>query len=291
MQNKRIYGLFILVCTVFGSTFLSISLGLKAGASPLFFAALRFACAGGIMLLALWVAKRLPFYAIGSLAGRAMFFSLFMTVGTFGCMFMAQTRVDSGFMARLDATGPLVTALFAALLLRKKMAFTHAVAFVLGTTGTFLIASPAARAETPYLIVAAGSVLFYGAGNVLYPMLFSEGEDPVLISALQAFFGGLILMMIALPTETIHFPLSATGPFLYLVLCGSIIGHTAALVLVRDAGPVFASGWLYVSPVIATVLGALVLGESISASGVLGTVVALAGVFVLGRAERGKARI
>ena len=31
MRNKRKYGLFILVCTLFGSTFLAISLGLKAG--------------------------------------------------------------------------------------------------------------------------------------------------------------------------------------------------------------------------------------------------------------------
>ena len=91
---------------------------------------------------------------------------------------------------------------------------------------------------------AAGSVIFYAVGNVLYPLLFPYKEDPILINALQSLLGELILMIIALPTETVRFPLAAIGPFLYLTLVGSIVGHTATLILVRDAGPVFASGWL-----------------------------------------------
>ncbi|WP_022666639.1 DMT family transporter [Desulfospira joergensenii] len=285
MGNQKIYGLFILVSTLFGSTFLAISLGLKAGASPLFYAALRFTTAGGILLTVLILSKRASFASIRSLAGRGILFSLFMTVGSFGCMFIAQTRVDSGFMARFDASGPLVTALFAVLFLGKRLSLAHFAAFFLGTTGTFLIASPAARAEPVYLIAAAGTVLFYAAGNVLYPLLFSDEENPVLISAIQAFVGGIILLGIALGTENLQFPSAAFWPFLYLVIGGSIFGHTAALILVRDAGPVFASGWLYVSPVIATVLGVWVLDESITAVGICGTIMALAGVFILGRTE------
>jgi len=285
MQNKRIYGLFILVCTLFGSTFLAISLGLKAGASPLFYAALRFTAAGGILLIALVLSKRANLATILPLTGRGTLFSFFMTVGSFGCMFIAQTRVDSGFMARFDATGPLVTALLAALFLGKKLSLAHFAAFFLGTAGSFLIASPAAKAEPAYLIATAGAVLFYAAGNVLYPILFSDDESPVLISAIQAFAGGIILMGIALSTETVRFPFAALWPFLYLVIGGSILGHTAALVLVRDAGPVFASSWLYVSPVIATILGAGILNESITTAGILGTVLAFAGVFLLNRIE------
>ena len=283
---KRIYSLFILVCAVFGSTFLAISLGLKAGASPLFFAALRFTIAGAILMAGLRAAHRFSLPEARALAGRTVFFSLFMTAGTFGCMFIAQTQVDSGFVARLDATGPILTAFFAALMLRKKLGLSHLLAFALGTGGSILIAAPAVRAEPLYLGFALGSVLLYAAGNVLYPLLFSRGDDPVLISALQAFFGGLILMVAALLTEPVCFPLAAVWPLAYLVLAGSVIGHTASLILVRDAGPVFASAWLYVAPGVATILGALVLREPVTLAGVLGTVMALAGVFALSRAER-----
>ena len=38
-------------------------------------------------------------------------------------------------------------------------------------------------------------------------------------------------MGIALGTETVRFPFAALWPFLYLVIGGSVLGHTAALVL------------------------------------------------------------
>ena len=287
MKNRKIYILFMVVCTAFGSTFLSISLGLRAGASPLFFAALRFTLAGGLMLAGLGLSGRLAFGNIRRLFGRALLFSLLNTVGTFGCMFIAQTRVDSGFMARLDAAGPIFTALLAAVLLRKKLTLYHGAAFFLGTLGCTLIAGPAVGGKALYLAIAAASVLFYAGANILYPILFSEKDDPVLISALQAFSGGLVLLVAAVWAEPVRFPPAAVWPLAYLVLGGSIIGHTAALVLIRDAGPVFASGWLYVAPGVATVLGALILDEPVTLAGVLGTALALAGVLTLNRAERG----
>jgi drug/metabolite transporter (DMT)-like permease len=44
---------------------------------------------------------------------------------------------------------------------------------------------------------------------------------------------------------------------------------------------VFASSWLYVSPPIATALGALVLGERFGATELLGTGLALSGVYLV----------
>lgn len=286
MNNKKKYGLFILICTIFGSTFLVISLGLNAGASPLFFASLRFILAGGTMLPILLLTRKTDFHQIKKLLGRSAFLSLFLTSGTFGCMFIAQTGVDSGFMARLDATGPLFTALFSALFFRKALSTPHFAAFILGMAGSFLIASPASTAEPFYLLMAGGSVILYAVGNALYPALFRQNEDPIVISALQSLSGGLILFAAALLTEKIHLPLNAFGPLVYLVIIGSIIGHTASLILVKEAGPVFASGWLYVAPVVASVLGILVLGEILTVNGITGTLIALAGVFILDRAEK-----
>lgn len=285
MRRKTVYPLFVLVCLIFGTTFLAISLGLQAGASPVFYAALRFSTAGAIMLLAMLFAGRIPSANMVSLLFRSFILSLFLTVGTFGCMFVAQTRIDSGFMARLDAGGPILTAFFAVLFLGKKLGVYHFVAFFLGMSGSFLIASPVAGADPVYLVIAAASVVFYAAGNSLYPVIFRQEENTVLISALQSFIGGIILMIIALFTEAVSFSPAAIIPFLYLVIGGSVVGHTATLVLVREAGPVFASGWLFVSPVIATVLGFFILREQVSFAGIAGMVLALTGVFILNHAE------
>lgn len=288
MGNYKKYGLFVLVCFIFGNTFLAISLGLRAGASPLYFAATRFFSAGVLMLIPLILLKKASLRTIRNLFLRSFILSLFLITGTFGLMFIAQTRVDSGFMARLDATGPLITAFLAAMLLRKKLNWIHIAALLLGTAGTFLIASPASGADPLYLLAAAGSVVFYALGNILYPLLFTEKEDPVLISALQNIFGGLVLGIAAFATGSTELPKTVLGPLLYLIIAGSIIAQTGTLILVKTAGPVFASGWLYVAPVIATLSGVLVLNEAISVEGITGTLLALGGTFLLGKAESGR---
>lgn len=286
MKTRKTWGLFALVCAIFGTTFLAIRVGLDAGASPLFFAALRFVAAGAVLTGGLTAAGRLSFASAKAMAGRSALLSLFLTVGTFGFMFIAETKVDSGLMARLDATGPLFTALFAAFFLGKRLSAAHFGAFALGTAGTLLIAAPSSLADPLYLAAAAGSVVTYAAGNALYPRLFSPADDPLAASALQTLFGGLVLLAAALFLETPAFPAAALPSLLWLVVAGSVVAHTATLVLVRDAGPVFASGWLYVSPGVATFAGSLLLGERVTVPGLAGTGLALAGVFLLDRAER-----
>ena len=286
MRSKKTWGLFALICAIFGTTFLAIRMGLDAGASPLTFASLRFVIAGSLLSGFLFVSGKLTPRVAVSMLPRVALLSLFLTVGTFGCMFIAETRVDSGLMARLDAAGPLVTAVFAAVFLGKHFSLSHVPAFALGMAGSLLIASPAAAAEPLYLAIAAGSVVTYAAGNALYPRLFRADEDPMAVNALQMLIGGTILFIGALATEKPMFPPSAVGPLLWLIVAGSMVAHTASLILVRDAGPVFAASWLYVSPCVATVAGALVLCEAITPLGIAGTALALTGVFLLDRAER-----
>jgi drug/metabolite transporter (DMT)-like permease len=286
MRTRKTYALFALVCAIFGTTFLAIRMGLDAGASPLFYAGLRFVIAGVALTAVLFATGRLTLRTTLALASRSALLSLFLTVGTFGLMFVAETQVDSGLMARLDAAGPLFTALFATLFLGKRLSLAHMLAFTLGMAGTMLMASPASFVGGAYLAAAMGSVVVYAAGNALYPRLFGRGEDPISVSALQTLIGGLILLAASPLLEAPVFPSAALAPLLYLAFAGSVVAHTATLILVRDAGPVFASSWLYVAPVVATFAGAVVLSEGIAVPGMIGTTLALVGVFVMDRAER-----
>lgn len=324
MKSRKSYALFVLICGIFSTTFLAISLGLDAGATPLFFAGLRFSGAGLVLVCLVFARRALSPRSCGpkgsgravidgrsgralravtpvadadhrgpsgavrylaALAPRSTLLSLFLTVGTFGLMFLAQTRVDSGFMARLDATGPLVTALLSLILLGKRFNVLHGLAFLLGSAGGILIAAPTGAADGPFVLAAAGSVVVYAVGTVLYPLLFREDEDPVAVSALQSLAGGLVLLVLASFTECPVLPAAALGPLVYLTLIGSVLGQTASLVLVRDAGPVFASAWLYVAPPAASLVGAFFRDERLGPGGAFGMILALAGVLLMTRAE------
>jgi len=294
MNRRTTIALFALVCAVFGTTFLAIRLGLVAGATPLFYAGTRFTAAGLILLGVQLVAGRVDSATLRRLFARSLLISLFLTAGTFGTMFWAETRIDSGYMARLDSLGPILTALFASMALRARLGRYHLLGLAAGTVGVILLASSVRSApqDVPALITALASVVTYALGMVLYPKLFDRTDDPVTINALQMALGGVVLLLIAPLFETVTLPATASAllPLIYLIVAGSIVGHTANLVVIRNAGPIFASAWLYVAPPVATVAGAIVLGETIGIKQIIGTLCALIGVFFVLQAERTSAR-
>jgi len=110
----------------------------------------------------------------------------------------------------------------------------------------------------------------------------------MIVSALQSLLGGLALLAAAPLLERVVWPPTAPAwwALAYLTIAGSILGHSLSLVVVRDAGSVFASSWLYVSPPIATALGAMVLGERFGTTELLGTGLALSGVYLVSRRVR-----
>jgi drug/metabolite transporter (DMT)-like permease len=66
--------------------------------------------------------------------------------------------------------------------------------------------------------------------------------------------------------------------FLYLMLIGTMAAYVAYGFLIRHTSPIIASSCMYVNPVVAVALGALLLGEPVTHSTVIATIVILASV-------------
>jgi drug/metabolite transporter (DMT)-like permease len=288
--SRKPWAAFAVMCAVFATTFLAIRIGVRDGASPFLFAGLRFGVAGALLLGALLLRRRATWRDVKRLSPRAFAVSLPLTTITFGAMYWAESRIDSGLMSRLEALGPVVTALLARALLGSRLPRIAWLGLGLGVTGGVLLAGAAqgGRVEPAGLSLALVSVVAYAAGLVLYDRLFGPDDDPVTVSALQSLLGGVALLAAAPLLERAVWPPTAPAWFAlaYLTIAGSILAHSLSLVVVRDAGSVFASSWLYVSPPIATVLGALVLGERFGTTEVLGTGLALSGVYLVSRRDR-----
>jgi drug/metabolite transporter (DMT)-like permease len=287
MTRPKPWAAFAAMCAIFGTTFLGIRIGVRDGASPLLVAGLRFGAAGVLLLGVLRVRRRLAWSDVRRLSTKAFAVSGPLTTITFGSMYWAERRIDSGLMSRLETLGPVVTALLARALLGSRLRRTAWVGLGLGVVGGTLLAGTAqgGRAEAAGVAAALVSVVAYAAGLVLYDRLFEPGDDPLTISALQSLFGGVVLLATAPLAEPISWPQTSPAwlALVYLTLAGSLLGHTLSLVVVRDAGSVFASSWLYVSPPIATALGAVALGEQFGATELAGTGLALAGVYLVTR--------
>jgi drug/metabolite transporter (DMT)-like permease len=302
MRTARVYAIFCLVCAVFGTTFLAIKLGVSAGASPFLFAGLRFVAAGIILGAALLASGRATLASIAALAPRAAILSLPYIIGNFGATFWAEQYIDSSTAAQIDAVGPIASALLSSLFLGKRLKPAHGLGIAAGFVGVWLIVRAASAGAVgdgasggagihglrlfASIAMLAGAVSFAGA-SVLYKRLFDDSVDSFAVNVTNMLSGGVGLLVLSAIAERPHFPPTAGAvlPLVYLVVVGSLVGHSANLWLVKKAGPLFTSSWCYVSPVIATMVGALALGERISAWNVVGAAATLLGVYLITKAE------
>lgn len=292
-KDSRVYAVFCLVCAVFGTTFLAIRIGVSTGAPPFLFAGIRFVAAGLILATAVLATRRATLTSLAALAPRAAILCLLYIVANFGATFWAEQYISSSAAAQIDAVGPIASALLSALFLGKKLKASHFLGIAAGFAGVWLIVGGSGGASGEELRLAAsiamlGGAIGFAGASILYKRLFGDEVDSFAVNALNMLFGGIGLLALSAAFERRPFP--ATAPALlslgYLVVIGSLVGHSANLWLVKKAGPLFASGWSYVSPVIATIVGALALGEATRPAALGGAALTLAGVYLIGRVER-----
>lgn len=281
---------YLLMCLVFGTTFLAIKIGVDASVPPFFSAGIRFVVAG--MILFLFMAWRRK--ASWTLLWRKEFavIGACMTFATFSALYWAEQYVSSGIAAVLSATGPLIMVGLQSLVMRHKASRTSVFGCLIGFIGVVLLVLPnlTVSAEIKWVIGCAAILIaeFGYSWGALYskPVIERYSQaSPIALNAVQMIYGGLMLLVLSACTEYVRadslLTTNAMGSLLYLTVIGSMVGHSLFYWLVSKTNPVFPATWLYVSPLIALAVGALFYGETLtwlSLAGVLtiigGTVLA-----------------
>jgi len=108
--------------------------------------------------------------------------------------------------------------------------------------------------------------------------------DPLAASALQMLLGGVMLLGIATATgewSRLAFTPRTAGAMVYLVIFGSLIGYSAYIYAVKHLPISTVSLYAYVNPIIAVVLGTLLLGEPFGWRIVLAAGLVFAGIAVV----------
>ena len=82
-----------------------------------------------------------------------------------------------------------------------------------------------------------------------------------------------------------HFNVAAAGSLAYLITCGSLLGYTGFIYLLEHVPVAKVSSYAYVNPVVAVVLGILLLHERPAAEEYLGMAVIPVAVFLLTTAQ------
>ncbi|HEX6104645.1 MAG TPA: EamA family transporter [Gemmatimonadales bacterium] len=261
---------YLLVCTVWGSTYLAIRIGVQ-DLPPLLFAGVRFLIAGGLLALILHATgDRLPRSArdwrIHTVTG------LFLLLGGNAVVVWAEQFVESGPASVFVAAVPLWAAFFDVVVPGGTSVFTWrvGVGLALGFLGSGLLAGVtpgellAADLKGPIALTLASASWALGT---VYSKRNRTDTTPFSGAAVQMLAGGAVITLLGLLLgEAGDWRLSAQGlgALAYLVVFGSIVGFTAYAYALRHSSPTIVGTYAYVNPVVAVLLGWMILNESVT---------------------------
>jgi drug/metabolite transporter (DMT)-like permease len=274
----------LVVYVVWSSTYLAIRVAVRPGAgfAPYSLAALR--CLLAFPLLLGWARLRglrlRPMHH--ELPRMALSGVLLWTFGN-ALVVVAEQRVDSALAAILIASTPIWVALIESLVDRRTPSRFAVVALLVGFAGTGLIGYPAlrggVRADALAILILPVSSLCWGAGSLLQRRRPVE-LDAMVCAAYQMLFGGLGTTAMALVCREPWPQPSASAwvAFGFLLVFGSLISFTSFLKALHLLPTRVVFTYSYVNPVLAGLLGWLVLGERLPSVALTGGALVLLGV-------------
>jgi drug/metabolite transporter (DMT)-like permease len=273
---------------IWGSTYLAIKIAIET-MPPFFMASSRFLIAGALLYgLARFKGANRPNtkqWKHSAIVGT------FLIAGGNGVVTVAERWVDSNIAALIIASSPLFMTLLGWLGgVQKKPGWLGIGSLLLGLGGVaYLIESPNTSSESGQLggyALVLLAVLSWTIGCI-----FAKRNpikiDSWLNSSMQMICGSIVCLVTGLCIGEID-TLSIGGisarswiAFVYLIIFGSIIGYTSYVFLLKHCTPTTVSSHAYVNPVVAVILGWLILDERLTQSGWIGSGLILISVFAL----------
>ncbi|QSB04921.1 EamA family transporter [Natronoglycomyces albus] len=267
---------------VWGSTYLVTTEYLPPD-RPLLAAVLRALPAG---LLLLVIARRLPqgswwFKAtvLGAL-NIGMFFTL---------LFIAAYRLPGGVAATVASVQPLLVAGLAVGLLSQRLRLRTIFLGLAGMAGVALLVLRAEAAIDPIGVGAAFASAVSMACGVVLSKRWAADVPPVALAAWQLLAGGLLMLPLMLTYEGMPPTLTTThvAGYAYLAIIGGAVAYAVWFQGIRQLPPANVSFLGLLSPLVATGLGWVVLGQSLTLWQVVGAAVVLTAAVL---AQMGTAR-
>lgn len=281
-----------IVYVVWGSTYLGIKIVVEE-APPMTSMGLRFVTAGVVLGAMVTVARggvRALALTRRQLAGTA-FLGLTLPLLGNGLVSIGEQRgATSGFAALLIALAPLIIVVFRLVEGDVPRPATLA-GVVLGFVGLAVLVL-LGRGAGDFSFVPALIVLFaascWALGSYVQPRLWLP-SDPFVVAVWEMVLGGLMMVATGLAIGerfTFDYPSTTWWALSYLVVFGSVVAFTAYVWLVANAPISLVATYAYVNPVIAVLLGWLVLDEAITWPIVAGGTLVLVAVALVVSAER-----
>jgi probable blue pigment (indigoidine) exporter len=264
-QRKNLV-LLVALGLIWGSAYPVIRYGIVAGATPIAFAAARYALSA-LAIAALAAAIGIPRPGPRSIALSAILGV--PIVGVYGLLLYVGEQTTSGGLASiLIGVTPLLTALFALPVLPgESLRRAGLVGLGVGFVGVFVLVFPppgvtlASSFWGPVAVL--GAAASFAVGSVALRARRPEGETLWGVSVQFAVATGFLAFVLPglEPHSALPFSSGVVISLAYLVLLPSVVGYALYFSLHHRVGPSRANVVAYVNPVAALSVGTFLFGE------------------------------
>ena len=274
----------LILCGIWGSTWLFIKIGLR-DLPPITFAGIRFLIAATI-LLALALISRAPWprsrrdWTLIAISGTLQF------ALNYGLVFWGEQYITSGLAAVLQSTFPAFGLVIAHLYLPyERITIRKLAGVLLGVLGVAVIFSDQLAIAGKFALLGSVALVlsaFFGSYSNVLVKAYGTHIDPRMLAAGQMIFGFVPLLLIGILIEGnplhFHWTRIAIVSLLYLVIVGSVIAFGLYYWLVRKMDVTNTMLIALVTPVIAVIIGMIVLHEELNWRLVVGGLCIISGI-------------
>jgi drug/metabolite transporter (DMT)-like permease len=284
MKSRLVW---LLLCCIWGSTWLFIKLGLE-DLPPLTFAGIRFVIAT-IIVFALILVRRV------SLPRTKRDWTLLAVTGilsftlNYGLVFWGEQYISSGLAALLQSTLPLFGLVIAHFYLPKeRMTWMKVFGVLLGVLGVGVIFSNQLQVSGKQALWGSSALVmsaFCAAYANVLVKAYGLNLQPSVLAGGQMLFGLIPLLLIGIPLEgnPINYrwtPIAVLSLF-YLAIVGTVVAFLLYYWLVHNMDVTKTMLIALVTPVTAVILGMLVLKEEMNWRTLIGGVMIMSGLALI----------
>jgi drug/metabolite transporter (DMT)-like permease len=277
------------ICIIWGTTYLALRIGVLHF-PPFLFVVIRQLSSGLLLATLAFVFAGANWPSRQNVLRQAFAGFLMITLGN-GLVAYAEVLIPSGVAAILCSLMPMMVILINLTINREERpTLPIAIGVIVGLAGIIIMFGEHV-AEFSNVEYMAGILLIFVAvvawagGSVWLKKKNSEG-NLFLNTALQMLFGGLWTIPFSLLFDDlshVSWSVEAGLSLAYLIVFGSVIAYACYSYTLRTLPMTILSLYAYVNPVVAVILGWLVLNEKLNAMIVLSILITVAGIYIVNR--------
>lgn len=282
-ERRRALAAWVAVCLIWGTTYLGIRVAIET-MPPFLMAGLRWTLAGILFTMALRAGGiRLPPFTVWPAV--ALMALLLIALGN-GAVVWAEQFVTSGMTAVLLASSPFWMTGIEMAIGGERLTGRTILGLVVGFAGILLLVWPelGRGAQSGRFLAGVIAIQVACATWALgssWSKRHARTENLFAMTALQMLLGGVMMLIAGSAAgewQHLHFSTRSAIAFFYLTTIGSIGGYAAYAYALKHLSVAFVSLYAYINPIIAVVLGVIILGEPFDARMMVAAAFVLAGV-------------